>query len=475
MPIIYFVNGCAPYLDDYASSGADVLGVDWRVGIDEVRRRVGDGVALQGNLDPGALFASPAGDPRARRRHPRARRRDRSHLQPRPRRAARDRSRARARDGDGGARAVGAGMRIAVVGGGIGGLTAARALVAAGHRRARARGGAARRRRRRDEPRRWLRARARGELVPRRAAATARSRCAASSASRSTRRRRRAKRRWIYIDGKLRALPRSPIELARSDLLTWRGKLALLREPLRAARARGDDESVHAFAARRFGAEAARAIVAPFVTGVFAADAHDVSLEAGFPRLAALDAARRHRARHARSRRAGVVARRGQAQPTTPRGMCAPRGGLGALVDALARELGARVRARTRASRAIAPADRAASLVDGERVRRRGARDPGARTRARSSCAMPELATRLAAFRRAPVALVYLGYPARAVPRAADGFGFLVAQGEDSARARRACSSRRCGPIARPRATCCCAASSAAVAIPTRPRSTTPR
>jgi uroporphyrinogen decarboxylase len=58
VPVIYFVNGCAPYLDDYASSGADVLGVDWRVGIDEVRRRVGDGVALQGNLDPGALFAS---------------------------------------------------------------------------------------------------------------------------------------------------------------------------------------------------------------------------------------------------------------------------------------------------------------------------------------------------------------------------------------------------------------------------------
>jgi uroporphyrinogen decarboxylase len=60
VPIIYFVNGCAPYLADYASSGADVLGVDWRIGIDEVRRGVGDGVALQGNLDPGALFATPA-------------------------------------------------------------------------------------------------------------------------------------------------------------------------------------------------------------------------------------------------------------------------------------------------------------------------------------------------------------------------------------------------------------------------------
>jgi uroporphyrinogen decarboxylase len=60
VPIIYFVNGCAPYLDSYASSGADVLGVDWRVDIDVVRGRVGDGVALQGNLDPGALFLPAA-------------------------------------------------------------------------------------------------------------------------------------------------------------------------------------------------------------------------------------------------------------------------------------------------------------------------------------------------------------------------------------------------------------------------------
>lgn len=60
VPIIYFANGCAPFLDCYASAGADVLGVDWRVDIDVVRRAVGDGVALQGNLDPGALYAPPA-------------------------------------------------------------------------------------------------------------------------------------------------------------------------------------------------------------------------------------------------------------------------------------------------------------------------------------------------------------------------------------------------------------------------------
>jgi len=60
VPIIYFVNGCAPYLADYATSGADVLGVDWRIDLGAARRGVGDGVAVQGNLDPGALFAPPA-------------------------------------------------------------------------------------------------------------------------------------------------------------------------------------------------------------------------------------------------------------------------------------------------------------------------------------------------------------------------------------------------------------------------------
>jgi uroporphyrinogen decarboxylase len=58
-PIIYFVNGCAPYLADYVTSGADVLGVDWRVDIGAVRARLGDEVALQGNMDPGALFLPP--------------------------------------------------------------------------------------------------------------------------------------------------------------------------------------------------------------------------------------------------------------------------------------------------------------------------------------------------------------------------------------------------------------------------------
>jgi uroporphyrinogen decarboxylase len=59
VPIIYFVND-GPHLHEAAATaGADVLGVCWRAPLDEVARRVGPHVALQGNLDPHVLFAAP--------------------------------------------------------------------------------------------------------------------------------------------------------------------------------------------------------------------------------------------------------------------------------------------------------------------------------------------------------------------------------------------------------------------------------
>ncbi|MFA5907961.1 MAG: uroporphyrinogen decarboxylase [Vicinamibacterales bacterium] len=60
VPIIYFVNGAPHLIEAAASAGAEVLGVCWRTPIDHVAARVGPAVALQGNLDPHALFADPA-------------------------------------------------------------------------------------------------------------------------------------------------------------------------------------------------------------------------------------------------------------------------------------------------------------------------------------------------------------------------------------------------------------------------------
>lgn len=57
VPIILYVNGSSHLLEAMNEVGADVLGVDWRLSMDEVRRRVGPGPALQGNLDPCALYA----------------------------------------------------------------------------------------------------------------------------------------------------------------------------------------------------------------------------------------------------------------------------------------------------------------------------------------------------------------------------------------------------------------------------------
>ena len=59
VPRILFTKGGGHWLEDMAMSGADALGVDWQTPLALARRRVGDRVALQGNLDPAVLFAPP--------------------------------------------------------------------------------------------------------------------------------------------------------------------------------------------------------------------------------------------------------------------------------------------------------------------------------------------------------------------------------------------------------------------------------
>jgi len=59
VPVTLFTKGGGPWLELMAASGADALGVDWTQDLAEARRRVGDQVALQGNLDPTALYAPP--------------------------------------------------------------------------------------------------------------------------------------------------------------------------------------------------------------------------------------------------------------------------------------------------------------------------------------------------------------------------------------------------------------------------------
>lgn len=59
IPCIVFTKGGGQWLEAIAASGCDAVGLDWTTDIGAARRRVGDKVALQGNFDPMALFASP--------------------------------------------------------------------------------------------------------------------------------------------------------------------------------------------------------------------------------------------------------------------------------------------------------------------------------------------------------------------------------------------------------------------------------
>ena len=59
VPVILFSKGCNTQLEALADTGADALGVDWTISLQEARARVGQQVALQGNLDPSILLAQP--------------------------------------------------------------------------------------------------------------------------------------------------------------------------------------------------------------------------------------------------------------------------------------------------------------------------------------------------------------------------------------------------------------------------------
>ena len=58
--MIVFTKGGGQWLERIAECGCDAVGVDWTTDIGEARRRIGGRVAVQGNLDPVALLATPA-------------------------------------------------------------------------------------------------------------------------------------------------------------------------------------------------------------------------------------------------------------------------------------------------------------------------------------------------------------------------------------------------------------------------------
>jgi oxygen-dependent protoporphyrinogen oxidase len=242
--------------------------------------------------------------------------------------------------------------------------------------------------------------------------------------------------RFLFLNDRLHLLPNGPASLLRTNLLSWRGKLRLLTEPLRGRRQDDRDESIDAFARRRAGREVADVFADAMVTGIYAGDPTLLSLRASFPRVAqseerygSIIKGMRHTARE---RRAEAAARGETYQ--RPGKMWSLRGGLRGLVESLSERLkqpptlGAGIR------RVSMSHDAAGTwLVEG-----RG-RDQWRADVVVLTCPAYEQAALLAdldrsladALTRIPynrVAVVALGYRQVDVPGGLDGFGYIAPQ-----------------------------------------------
>ena len=263
---------------------------------------------------------------------------------------------------------------------------------------------------------------------------------AASDASRTN--------RFVFLRDRLYKLPGSPLGVLTTPLLTPAGKMVLFREPFRGRpHRRPADESVAAFARRRFGREAADIFIDALVTGVHAGDPERLSVAAAFPRMAAFERDHGSVVRgvlaSAKQRKRDAVARGETPAPTR---MWSFRDGLRVLTDALRDRLGDAVitsvgvkRVERTTSRGACPpgSDRSAGspgwAVHGD-GRDRWHADavvltcPAFEQAAVLADLDPALAAEMAGIRTNKVAVVALGYRQADVPNPPDGFGYIAPQ-----------------------------------------------
>ncbi len=229
--------------------------------------------------------------------------------------------------------------------------------------------------------------------------------------------------RYIEFSGGLHRLPMSPGEFVRTRLLSPGGKLRVFAEPF-LSRGDPDQESVSEFFRRRLGPEVAERFVEPFVGGIFAAQASELSLAAAFPTLARWETV------HGSLLRGAVHDRRTAqtSRPKPPRGLLSFRGGLEALARALATSLGERLQTGTRIEE-IAPSHRGwrirSSRGDKKAERLVLATPAGEAARLVRAFAA-EAADALSAIPHPALAVLHLAWSLDAIGRNLTGFGHLV-------------------------------------------------
>ena len=248
---------------------------------------------------------------------------------------------------------------------------------------------------------------------------------------------------YVYAGGRLHAVPMSPPALVRTKLISNSAKLRLLREPFVKARRQAGEENIASFVRRRFGDEILERLVEPFLSGVYAGDPEELSLQACFPRLADFEAEAggvfRGALRAALRSRKG--ARRSAGKPKRslrPYRLCSFRHGLSAFPEALSKSLGDSLMTQ---ARIVGISKNSPASPFEIRIERQGEiRTICSSTLIISTPAYgaahlldkiaPEISELVAEIPYVSIASVPLAYRTEQVPRRLDGFGFLAPRGE---------------------------------------------
>ncbi len=141
------------------------------------------------------------------------------------------------------------------------------------------------------------------------------------------------KRRYLRDNGKLAGIPASLTGFFTSNYLSARARARILIEGL-IPRYMGDEESIHAFASRRFGREFADKVMDPMAAGIFMGDSRELSVNGAFPKLAEMERALGSITR-------GVLRAKRGSEPG--RHLYSWDDGIGAIPHVLAKQLGSRV------------------------------------------------------------------------------------------------------------------------------------
>lgn len=247
-----------------------------------------------------------------------------------------------------------------------------------------------------------------------------------------------ARKRFIYSEGRLHQLPENGPMFLKSKLISWPGKLRLAGEIVVPKRTDGVDETLADFARRRLGPEALDKLIGPMVSGIFAGDPENMSLQSCFPRIHELEqeygGLLKAMVSLSKQKKAEVKAGKQVASAAGPGGVLTSFvDGIQALTDAAEESLSGKVRVDAAVTE-LSPVDGGwqLTLADGSTVD----------TEVVVSAAPAHVLTNLVrsfdsgladlcgAIAYSPMNVVCFGYERDRIERDLDGFGYLIPKRE---------------------------------------------